>query len=85
MRQIEMASGETHEATMCGAADGYLHICISDGSSFAAVVQEFSNEENTSTIIDHFGEMTVTYTGYTFLTIVQLEGENRWHIVLKKE
>ena len=83
MRQIETAAGRMHPASMCGAAEGYLHITIEDGASFAAVVREFSDAEKTATITDCFGEMTVTHAGYTSLTVVQWEGGNTYHIILE--
>ena len=69
---------------MCGEADGYLHIRLMDGNSFAAVVKEFSKAENTSVITYHFGEMEKQHEGYTILEMVQWEGGKSYHVTLKK-
>lgn len=85
MYTITTAAGRTHSVTMCGAADGYLHIRLEDGASFAAVVREFSNAENTSAITYHYGEMETRHEGYTGLELVQWEGGKRYHIALAQQ
>lgn len=47
MYTIIMASGNQHSVTMCGAADGNLHIRMAEQTTFQAVVEEFANPENT--------------------------------------
>lgn len=85
MYSIETASGRAHSVDMCGAADGFLHIVILDGASFAAVVREFGNPENTGRIVYRFGEMETTHEGYTVLTNVKWESGKRYHIILQKQ
>ena len=85
MYKITMATGREHSATMCGAAEGYLHIRIEDGASFAAVVREFSNKENTSAITYRYGEMETRHEGFTGLEMVRWEGGKRYHIALKQQ
>lgn len=85
MYTITTAAGRTHSVTMCGAADGHLHIRLEDGASFAAVVREFSNAENTSAITYHYGEMETHHEGYTGLELVQWEGGKRYHIALAQQ
>ena len=85
MYQIEMASGTFHAVSMCGAADGYLHIRLEDGESFAGIVAEFSDARNTETIIHHFGEMSARHDGYTTLISVQWEGSRRYRVALKND
>lgn len=85
MYTITTAEGKEHSVSMCGAAEGYLHIRIEDGVSFTAVVREFSDEENTSVITYHYGEMETRHEGYTGLELVRWEGEKRYHIALKQQ
>lgn len=85
MYTIETAAGRKHDVTMCGEAGGYLHIRLADGSSFAAVVKEFSNAENTSAITYRFGEMEKRHEGYTTLEMVQWEGGKAYHVMLKHQ
>lgn len=84
MYTVEMASGVTHEATMCGAADGYLVIQICDGESWKAVSVEFSNPANTQRITYHYGEMQTEHNGYTQLTYMRWDGGSKYHIALKE-
>lgn len=82
MYQIETASGAVHAVIRCGAAEGYLHIRIVDGESFASVAAEFGDARNTETIIHRFGEMSARHEGYTVLVSVQWEGGSQYHIIL---
>lgn len=85
MYTITTATGREHPVTMCGAADGRLHIRLEDGYSFTAVVREFSNEENTSIITYHYGEMETRHEDYTALEMVQWESGTCFHITLKRQ
>ena len=84
MRTIETASGAVHEVEMCGAADGYLHIILTE-STFAGAVEEFSKPENTRTIADHIQEeITAVHAGYTRLvSVAWIEGQKH-RVILKK-
>lgn len=84
MYTIIMASGNQHSVTMCGAADGNLHIRMAEQTTFQAVVEEFANPENTKKITYKYGEMETIHEGYTTLILVRVEGENRFHIALEK-
>lgn len=83
MYTVEMASGVTHEATMCGAADGLLVIQILDGKSWKAVSDEFSDPTNTRKITYRYGEMSTEHTGYTQPTFLRWDGGGKYHIALK--
>lgn len=83
MYTVKLASGAVHDASMCGAADGYLVIQIEDGESWKAVSDEFSNPENTQKIIHHYGEMSTEHTGYTQPTFLRWDGGGKYHIALK--
>jgi hypothetical protein len=84
MYQIEMANGKKHAVSMCGAADGCLHVNIEDGTSFTGVVREFRNSENTSVIKFLYGEMETIHEGYTVLISIFWDGDGRYNIMLKK-
>lgn len=84
MYEIITASGTHHRADMCGAADGCLHIFLTDGGSFLDVVEEFLDSDNTGTITYKYGEMQTVHEGYTVLISVLWDGDGRYSIMLKK-
>ena len=85
MYEIEMALGNRHAVDMCGAADGFLHIHITDGESFADVVTEFSNQEETQEITYLYGEMLTVHRGYTQLVCAEWNGGTRYRVIQQKK
>lgn len=84
MYEIVTASEKHHAVEMCGAADGCLHIRLTDGEGFLEVAEEFHDSNNTGTITYKYGEMETVHEGYTVLISVLWDGDGRYSIMLKK-
>lgn len=74
----------TIEDASCGYSDGFLW-CWVHGFSMPEAAQIFFDPEKTGTIVFEYGEMSDTYTGYTYCTSLFIDNDGKVSACLKRQ